>query len=334
MPTFPTNKYVINLRYRKDRLKEFFEKTKEHKILSDIQVEEGISGEYCPHPETWSAGNGAWGCYKSHVNVIEKCLNTQKNSVIIFEDDAQFKYDFEEKALEFFEHLPEDWEQAYLGGQLIHAKQRPPIRINDHVYRPFNVNRTHCYALSKIGMEKIYKYISNLPFHPSEHIDHHLGRLHEDNRFKVYCPDMWLVGQHGSSSNVSGKHEEVTFYQPPITYAKDHWLFKNPVCVLFRCSPTLVEECKEFLHFGNSTNSDGYDISLQEASKYRYPIPKVTEWYNWVRNECIESERIPAAYHPFLTQELLEQAGARNVVVLEHLASVQEIRNAVTELVK
>jgi GR25 family glycosyltransferase involved in LPS biosynthesis len=331
----PDNQFVINLEHRPDRLKDFLEQASHIECLSPRRWS-AISGDKCPNPENWTAGAGAWGCYKSHLNIIEYCLNEGIPSVLIFEDDAQFTSNSNQVFKETFEHIPEDWDQIYFGGQLLHTESRIPLVINDYILRPFNVNRTHCFALSTNGMEKVYPYISNLPFYRGEHIDHHLGRLHEDYEFKVYCPPKWCVGQHGSSSNVSGRSEEVQFYKDPVFYSQSHWLYDTPACVLFRCNKKLKESSKKYLHYGNSLTPEGYDKNLHLASKYRYPGPAITEWYNWVRSECAhpQSTKIPAAFHPFLTEELLKQAGVKNVLVLEHLSTELEIANEVKQFLQ
>lgn len=294
-----------------------------------------VSGEVVPCPSNWIAGNGAWGCYRSHMQIIEHCLNNRIGSCLILEDDAVFRDGFLENANRFFDQLPSDWQQAYLGGQLLHTKSRPPLRINDRVLRPFNVNRTHCYALSRSGMVEVYKYCSKLPFRPKEHIDHHLGRWHEDARTQVYCADRWLVGQHGSPSSVSGKNEPIQFYDDPVTFVRDHWLFRSPTCVLFKCADSLVERCLDFLHFGNSIENHGYDVLLESASNMIDPTKTVAEWYNWVRSECASSQsrRIPAAFHPFLTKDQLEKSGIKHVIEVEQLSTEREIEQHVFEKV-
>lgn len=323
----PTNYFVINLAHRLDRLKSFQEKTKDFPF--DISVSRGICGDICKPPDNWTAGNGAWGCYKSHLNILEQCLNDGIGSYVVFEDDAQFKPNFLDVFQNTFKHVPDDWDQIYFGGQLIHQDSRPPIKLNDYIYRPFNVNRTHCFALSRSGMEKVYRYISLLPFHRGEHIDHHLGRWHEDFDNKVYCPPVWTVGQHGSSSSVSGKNEPVQFYDDPCGLTRDHWLYHKPACVLFKCTAKLKSQLSSYLHFGNSITPNGYDTSLEDAFKFKAVNGRITQWYNWIRSECVGTDRIPAAYHPMIDISLLKLSGVKHILTLEHCTleeAIQKIR--------
>jgi len=111
----------------------------------------------------------------------------------------------------------------------------------------------------------------------------------------------------------------------------DHWLYRESFCVLFKCSDTLVESCLGFLHFGNSIENNGFDIALEEASNLNDPLPKVSEWYNWIRSECVGSNRIPGAFHPFLTEEILHASGVKNVLTVEHESTGEEIKIAVAK---
>lgn len=301
--------FVISLAIRPDRRDDFLKRMPKVSWIPEIEVWPAIHGDTCQPPANWTAGNGAWGCMRSHLAILEYCLNNRVGSYIVFEDDAQFSDEFDSKGREFLEALPDDWEQAYLGGQLMHARTHPPVEINRRVFRPYNVNRTHCFALSRNGMLPIYKHCSDLPYEKNYHIDHHLGRWHEDARNKVYCPRQWIVGQHGTRSNVSGKLEEITFFEHPATFAKDHWLYRTPACVIYRGSRSLVDVLP-MLHFGNQVSNRGFDVTLEEAARLRVPHRAIAGWYSWVRTECVQDSfaRIPALMHPELSEEDIRAA--------------------------
>jgi len=303
--------FVITLSFRTDRYDNFMRQIDQHvKSLPAIQRWSAIHGDTCKSPKFWTAGDGAWGCYRSHMNILEHCLNNGISSYVVFEDDAQIKPDFDARLKRFMDAIPDDWQQAYLGGQLIRAINHPPIPVNDHVMRPFNVNRTHCFAVSRAGMLPIYQHISNLPFESHEHIDHHLGRLHEHPSTPVYCPNEWLVGQMGFSSNVSGKVEDVQFFDDPIAYKIDHWMIAKPVCIYYRGSFDLLRECKSMLHAGNSIDYNGYDVTLSQAAKYAEPEPEIARWFSWIRAEVIRANNgsIPCFFHPRIPIETVRSA--------------------------
>ena len=321
--------FVINLKIRPDRLESFMESYPENQHIPQPDVWDAIHGDTCVAPDNWNAGNGAWGCYKTHVNILEHCMNNGIGSYVVFEDDAVFPDNFCSQLDKFSNSLPEDWDQIYLGGQLIHEGSHPPIKVNDEVYRPFNVNRTHCFGVSRKGMLPIYRHISNLPFHAHEHIDHHLGRLHETYNINVYAPSRWMVGQGGSSSNVSGKTDPIRFFDDAVKVALDHKLFREPVCIVARVSSSAIKQCKPFIHIGNYLDNSGQDKGLSEAWKYVYPGPEISRWYSHIRSEIVRSDtnRLPCLWHPRITDEMIDNASVGKVILVDELDDAKAIES-------
>jgi len=238
---------------------------------------------------------------------------------VVFEDDCHFIDGFDVALNHFLESLPEDWQQAYLGGQLIHTERHPPIKINEHCYRPYNINRTHAFAVSRAGMLPLYRWLNDLPFAANDHIDHHLGRWHEDKRNKVFCPPRWLCGQMGCSSNVSGKVEPITFFQDAIDQTQDHRLLDDPICLVYRGDAALLRtpEVRALVHCGNTLDSDGYDVGLALAHKLKDPVAEIGRWYGWVRSEIIryKTTQIPCLFHHRIEEEWIKEAGLRVVTI-------------------
>lgn len=167
-----------------------------------------IDGRYVKPPSWWKAGAPAWGCMRSHLQIIERALMDQVNSVLILEDDVFFQSDFVERAKAFFEAVPNDWQQIYLGGQHLHQRRQLPKKVNEEVVQPYNVNRTHAYALHRRGMLPVYRFLTDYVAHskkPSFHVDHRLGLLHESGSIKLYAPVRWIAGQYRSMSNITGR---------------------------------------------------------------------------------------------------------------------------------
>lgn len=327
--------FVINLKIRPDRLEEFQDRWPDNDVIPRPEVWHAIHGDTCRPPDNWTSGNGAWGCYKAHLNILEHCLNNRISSYAVFEDDAKFADHFSSYLPQVFAALPEDWQQFYIGGQLLHETDHPPVRINDYIYKPFNVNRTHAFIVSAAGMLPIYRWISNLPFHGGEHIDHHLGRLHERGDFGVYCSGQWIVGQGGTSSNVSGKTDPVMFWEDPEKLALVHWLYTNPMCVVLRGPTWLARDLEDLFHCGNWRDSAGYDKGLSVASKYRYPGPEITRWYGCVRAEVVREgkNRVPCLFHPMISDEMIAQSSVGRVLLIENADSAAEVREKVSQFI-
>ena len=206
--------FVINLLRRKERMEAFAKRLPADWPFRSPERYAAIDGGLATPPDWWKDGGGAWGCYKAHLRILEDCLSNEINSVLILEDDAVCVEGFAEKVQAFWKNLPEDWEMVYLGGQHIQEYQGLPRKINDWVYQPFNVNRTHCYGLRGRKMiERVYKHLNNIAdWKVPHHVDHYLGELHKQLYQQVttglYVPKEWLVAQSEGKSDICGKELE------------------------------------------------------------------------------------------------------------------------------
>lgn len=170
-------------------------------------------------PPGWhQAGKGAWGCFRSHMNIYHYAMTHALRSVLIFEDDAVFCEDFCARARAFVEAVPDDWDMIYLGGN--HYLRLPissqgmgtllgpllPEPVNDLVLCPHIVNTTHAYALNRNAIRCVYEILARFPeamMDDDFHMDTLLGSLHELRAVKAYCPWEWLVGQGAGLSDIS-----------------------------------------------------------------------------------------------------------------------------------
>lgn len=302
--------FVINLPFKKDRLERLASLMP--KSLGSYEIWSAVHGDTIRPPANWHSGNGAWGCYRSHMQILEHCMANHVDSYLVIEDDAIFSDDFCEVLEGTMKSLPDDWCQLYLGGQLLKEIKNPPKRINEFVYMPYNVNRTHCFALHSRGYQRVYDHLFHLPFHRGDHIDHRLGRLHETGKFPVYCSRRWVVGQNDGMSNISGKMtDKPQFWHHPENCAKDHWLLDSPVCVFLEASPDVAAELQvRGWHQGGWKNDDGLDRGVCDALAALNPEPKLAEWYQWVRREVMRDDMvIPCLWHPRLDWGLVSKMG-------------------------
>ena len=173
--------------------------------FQEIQKFSAIDGKRCKPPQWWTQGGGAWGCYQSHLRILEDCLNRGVRSVLFLEDDALPSEDFTTKAETFFRNLPMDWGMVYLGGQHLMINEHPPRRVNEEVFIPYNVNRTHAFGLRGEMLRVVYRHLHRIDWAKSHHIDHHLGRLHQRRDHPIFCPREWIIGQAEGKSNISGR---------------------------------------------------------------------------------------------------------------------------------
>lgn len=195
--------YIISLNRRKDRLIKFWDRFPKDWPY-DLPIHySAIAGTYCNPPSWWKQGGGAWGCYKSHLNIIEQELNQEnKQNILIFEDDAIFCDNFVSKMQQLLSVIPDDADQIYLGGQ--HLKQATD---KGKYLLANNINRTHCYIVTTKGLPVLYRHLNDIKNWGNKfHIDHHYGAAHRDKRIIAYAPKIWLIGQdEDNRSDVCGK---------------------------------------------------------------------------------------------------------------------------------
>lgn len=166
-------------------------------------------------PDWWTESSGAWGCFLSHRQVLRDAVRDGQESILVLEDDAIFVEEFSLRFREFLNALPEDWRVLYLGGQHLEWESGLPTKINSQVFRPYNVNRMHAYAIrTRSMMEQVLKHLDTIePWEGRHHIDHRLGDLQKQTKsLGFYVPSRWLVGQQGSVSDITGEELGTRFF--------------------------------------------------------------------------------------------------------------------------
>lgn len=222
LSTYFSKCFVVNLDRRPDRWERIQRDVIPYWPFATLQRFSAIDGKKATPPPWWRAGAGAWGVYRSHLDILEKCLNDGTQSVCILEDDAILCEDFAAKAAAYIEAVPNNWGMLYLGGQHLDMANHPPEKVNDLVYRAWNVNRLHAFAVARPFMGMVYRWLNRKDWQThvgengkpaQDHIDHHLGRLHMSRSVPVYTPRTWLIGQSDGQSNICGKELETRFWK-------------------------------------------------------------------------------------------------------------------------
>lgn len=235
----------INLNSRSDRWDRICENLDQLDWpFAQVERVRAVDGRVC-QPPTWVRNRyrecpGAWGCYQSHLRILEDALLDQHDSILILEDDAVFNAQALAGIVEFLQHVPDDWDHLYFGGE--HMK--PPAPINDHVVRGLQVHRTHAHALRGDYLRQAYEYLISYPtidqYHlrnaspvarfakrvlsrpkslwsksngeQSIHVDHHFGAIHKLLQWNVYAPSTWLVGQAADHSDIMNESYSERFW--------------------------------------------------------------------------------------------------------------------------
>jgi hypothetical protein len=302
--------YVINLATRGERRERLEKHLLEAGVADPGRVTwvRAMSGDLIPPPTWWGAGNGAWGCLMSHMRIGQDAVHDQLESCCVLEDDVVFHPRAAGMMDRFMKELPADWGQVYLGGQFLHKN---PEQVSPWVMRPYNVNRTHAYALSKRIIPRFLQHIMHAPdYYRMElgengktkvesrrfHIDHQLGRAHERRIWNTYAPTWWLAGQEAGSSNISGRVNPQYWWQVR-GRSKTLPFFFLPA----DASPAQRQMAGRHLHCGNHLLGDSLvDTGLNKE----LTDEQLTRWLKLIAAESMDHWKLPGfevpAAHPGL----------------------------------
>ena len=198
--------YCINLDRRPDRWAQF--QTDYPAELPRAERWPAVDGNICKPPSWWPSSPARYGCYASHLGVIEKCLADGVESVLVFEDDATSREGFSELWPAFQAALPENWNWLYLGGSL---RSKPARKVNSRVYVPQVVGATHAMILRRDAMQMIHRQLIDHRLwmaHRFVCVDKFYQRLHLLGWNGLYCPAQWLFRQSADYSDLINKHVE------------------------------------------------------------------------------------------------------------------------------
>jgi len=118
------------------------------------------------------------GCLRSHREVIKLALQNDWDSVLILEDDCQFRNETGQIFIEGMENLP-DFELLYLGGTLWKAKTQP---INKWFKSGTGILTTHSYVVPKKNYQKLLDLFED----ESKPVDVLLAEFQESNKTIIF----------------------------------------------------------------------------------------------------------------------------------------------------
>ena len=160
-------------------------------------------------PDWFKAKADRWALTAAYIDALEEA-KAQGSDALLFEDDCVFVPDFETRYNEFMEGLPDDWDFAYLGGQLLAAKMYPPKAVEgfNAVLDGRFVHRTHAWALRHKAIDAVLSAWNNPSYPGICTCDWILGYLHLQANIHVYIPASgWLCGQGENESALTCKRE-------------------------------------------------------------------------------------------------------------------------------
>lgn len=181
---------------------------------------------------------------QSHRQILERAILDDVKSILILEDDFVLIDNFIERATEFFNHVPKDWEWVFLGGQHIST----PTDIGNDIVKCHNTQRTHGYGMRGRVIKEAYIHIIST----EGHVDHRYGDI--EHKYNVYAPKPFLMGQMQDQSDISGSKNPLKFWADPD-------FDKHLVVLLHAPKDILPELRKQGFHTGFSRDY-GTDIDV------------------------------------------------------------------------
>lgn len=207
--------YLINLKRRPDRLKEFLQCYNEcgltQKKLTKFNAVDGTLLDIKTVPLTslailelkqletigfrykhYQLTKGAIGCFMSHVKVWEHILSSDKNSALIFEDDARPPPNFKKMVNKTMMNIPNDWDIVLFGKHCYECEDKGEyVRVKKFIL-------LHSYMISKRGILKIFNENNIFPI--SQQLDAYLSEI--SDIINIYASKNNMVSQASSRTDI------------------------------------------------------------------------------------------------------------------------------------
>ena len=229
-------KVCINLDRRPERWERMQRAFDAHGI-GPVQRFSAVDGNAVVVPQHWAHSPGAYGCLRSHVEIVREARDAGASSVLIFEDDAVFEPRIKDKFSSYFAEVPEDWDMLFLGA--LHKDE--PIRVSGHIGRITKANSTFAYAIRNTVFDAFIELNSR-----AEHVLD-MNSYHLQERFNCYCFMPNLVWVESEYSDVQNRMEHHWYLERSLVLFGSHVdrLLSETVIVVPR-DDFLIEYYREY----------------------------------------------------------------------------------------
>lgn len=240
-------KVCINLDRRPERWWRMRRKFARRGIHS-VERFPALDGETLAIPARWTHTRGAYGCLRSHLEVVSQARRLGAPAVLIFEDDVVFAPRLPEKFASYVEQLPGAWDMLFFGA--LHKDE--PVRVSENIVRLTRSNSTYAYALR----ETVFDAFIELNRRAEDVLDNNSFILQQ--RFNCYCFMPHLAWVETDYSDAQQRLEH-------------HWYLKESL-VLFGASVDrlLADTTIVLAHDGHDGDERAAENLLFLASYYHF----------------------------------------------------------------
>lgn len=219
IPTF-----CINLKSRKDRLKEFNEQVRQ----ANIKVEK-FSAIKIPN-------NPARGCALSHKGILKKCLHQNTELALVLEDDIKIEHPkiFLTELKKILENLPDDWYILYLWGLI--GRNGKVQKVNQYCSRVRNFMCTYAVVYNKKSYKTLIAAIDEpqINKYMDDGWDRWLGQVFQ-SMYPCYSSNKILISERASFSNIDKKYKKTALWYKIrfFFYKNKFWFMLNIIWYLW-----------------------------------------------------------------------------------------------------
>ena len=190
----------INLAYRKDRR----EKTEKEFASNGVIAERVEAIEGNPDNLSTSIMPGHVGCVLSHLKCLEMAKANKWKTLLVFEDDVEFRKSADSLFNVWWEEVPDDWDMVYLGGNhyghILRYNITPVLtKVTEHVYYTFFTITTHAFVIKDTMYDYMIKKLKT--------VEKEVDRLYVDAQidFNVYTFRPNLAWQRNDYSDINNE---------------------------------------------------------------------------------------------------------------------------------
>ena len=230
---FP-HKICINLDRRLERWEEMCAKF-ERCGIQGVQRFAAVDGERVIVPPNWLDSPGAYGCLRSHLEVVQEARRLGAPSVLIFEDDAALDSLISEKFKRYFSQVPSDWDMLYFGANHMAA----PLEVAENVVRITSANSTFAYALN----HTVFDDFIELNNEALTAVDLNNRTLQTEHACYCFMPHLAWVEDLSSDVQVRQKY---------------HWYIKESVVLHGTGMDQILEQTALIIAYQNRTKSENH----------------------------------------------------------------------------